>query len=240
MINKLKSIYLRQMFFPSWLGVFVNPFYFARRGLCSAMTEFAPMLSGRLLDVGCGSKPYQSLFVVDDYIGLDIDSEASRIRGIADFHYDGNTFPFEDASFDSVLCNQVLEHVFNPDEFLAQITRVLKSGGKLLLTVPFVWDEHEQPYDYARYSSFGLRALLEKQGLKIIYHKKTGADASILFQMTNAYLFKITQGLPNTLRLIFTATIMTFFNVMGLFARRILPDNPDLFLDHVVLVEKVS
>lgn len=240
MIKKLKSIYLRQIFFPGWLGVFVNPFYFARSGLCAAMTEFAPMLSGRLLDVGCGNKPYQSLFVVDDYIGLDIDSEASRIRGIADFYYDGNIFPFEDASFDSVLCNQVLEHVFNPDEFLAQIARVLKPGAKLLLTVPFVWDEHEQPYDYARYSSFGLRALLEKQGLKIIYHKKIGADASILFQLTNAYLFKITQGLPRTLKLIFTATIMAFFNVMGLLARRMLPDNPDLFLDHVVLAEKVS
>ena len=104
MIKRLKAIYQRQMFFPGWLGIFVNPFYFARSGLRDAMTDFAPMLSGRLLDVGCGSKPYQALFVVDAYIGLDIDSEASRQRGIADHHYDGNTFPFADATFDSVLC----------------------------------------------------------------------------------------------------------------------------------------
>ena len=240
MIKRLKVIYRRQMFFPGWLGVFVNPFYFARSGLCDAMTEFAPMLSGRLLDVGCGSKPYQSLFAVDAYIGLDIDSEASRKQGVADHHYDGNTFPIADASFDSVLCNQVLEHVFNPDEFLGEITRVLKPGGKLLLTVPFVWDEHEQPYDYARYSSFGLRSLLEKQGLKIVHHKKIGADASILFQLTNAYLFKVTQGLPRPLKLMFTASVMAFVNIMGLLARRMLPNNPDLFLDHVVLAEKVS
>lgn len=239
-MKSLKAIYQRQIFFPGWFGVFVNPFYFARSGLRDAMSKFAPKLSGRLLDVGCGSKPYQALFEVDAYVGLDIDSEASRKHGIADHHYDGNTFPFADASFDTVLCSQVLEHVFNPDEFLSEILRVLKPGGKLLLTVPFVWDEHEQPYDYARYSSFGLRALMEKQGLKIIHHEKIGADASILFQLTNAYLFKVTQGWSRPSKLMFTASVMATVTVMGLLARRILPDNPDLFLDHIVLAQKTS
>lgn len=247
MIKRLKVIYRRlfffyhrQMFFPGWLGVFVNPFYFARAGLCNAMTEFAPALSGRLLDVGCGSKPYRPLFKVDEYVGLDIDSETSRLRGVADYLYDGKAFPFEDASFDAVLCNQVLEHVFNPDEFLSEIRRVLKPGGKLLLTVPFVWDEHEQPYDFARYSTFGLRALFEKQGLRIVEHKKLGADTSILFQLANAYLFKVTQGLPRRLNFLLTITVMASINLSGLVARRLLPGNPDLFLDHAVLAEKIS
>lgn len=240
MNKNLKAIYRRHMFFPGLLGLFVNPFYFARKGLCEAISEFAPLLSGRLLDVGCGSKPYKSLFAVEAYIGLDIDSEMSRKRSIADYLYDGKSFPFADSSFDAVLCNQVLEHVFNPDEFLGEIVRVLNPGGKLLLTVPFVWDEHEQPYDYARYSSFGLRALLEKQGLKIVHHKKTCADASILFQLANAYLFKITQGLPRPFKLLLTASVMAFINVLGLLARRLLPSNPDLFLDHIVLAEKAS
>lgn len=239
MIKRLKAIYHRQMFFPGWLGIFVNPFYFARSGLRDAMTELAPMLSGRLLDVGCGSKPYRSLFAVDAYVGLDIDSEVTRKSGIADQLYDGGRFPFSDAEFDSILCNQVLEHVFNPDEFLGEINRVLKTGGKLLLTVPFVWDEHEQPYDYARYSSFGLRALLEKQGFRIIRHKKLGANASILFQLANAYLYKITQDFPRPVKLLFTASVMAFINLVGLVAGKLLPDNPDLFLDHVVLAEKV-
>ena len=238
MINRLREIHQRQPFFPGWLGLFVNPFYFARAGLLGAMTEYAPLLSGRLLDVGCGSMPYQALFAVDAYIGLDIDSEASRRRGMADYHYDGHSFPFADASFDAILCNQVLEHVFNPDRFLSEIARVLRPGGKLLLTVPFVWDEHEQPYDYARYSSFGLYALLNKQGLKILHHQKLGADASILFQLANAYLFKIAQGLPSAIKRLLIAPAMAAINVIGLLARRLLPKNPDLFLDHVILAEK--
>lgn len=240
MLNKLKEIYRQQMFFPGWLGLFINPFYFARKYLNSAMISLSQEIGGSLLDVGCGSKPYKNIFNVISYIGLDIDSPITRERGIADDLYDGNKFPYENAVFDSVLCNQVLEHVFNPNEFLQEINRVLKTGGKLLLTVPFVWDEHEQPYDYARYSSFGLRALLEKNGFALRHHKKLGADASTLFQLANAYLFKITQGWPRLAKLLFTATVMALINVLGVIAGKVLPGNPDLFLDHVVLAEKIS
>lgn len=239
MLDWAKRYYRRQQFFPGIIGIFINPFYFARAGLSEAMADLAPQLSGRLLDVGCGTKPYRPLFKVTEYVGLDIDSESTRKRGVADYLYDGGKFPFADESFDSILCNQVLEHVFNPDEFLGEINRVLKPGGRLLLTVPFVWDEHEQPYDYARYSSFGLRALLEKQGLQILQHKKLAADASVLFQLANAYLYKITQNLPMPIQLIFTATVIAFFNVLGVLAGKLLPGNPDLFLDHVVLAEKL-
>jgi SAM-dependent methyltransferase len=240
MINKFKIIYEKEMFFPSWIGVFINPFFFARAGLRDSMVKFSPRLSGNLLDIGCGNKPYSSLFKVDLYIGLDIDSENSRKRAKADKFYDGSVFPFADRSFDSALCNQVLEHVFNPEEFISEIARVLKPGGKLLLTVPFVWDEHEQPYDYARYTSYGLQSLLEKHGLRILEHEKLAADAAIIFQLINAYLYKITQHLSPRFLLIFTATVIAFFNILGIAARKLLPANPDLFLDHVVLAERTS
>lgn len=239
MKSKLKAIFQRQSFFPTFIGVFVNPFYFARAGLAKAIGQYASELSGRLLDVGCGTKPYQSLFNVDEYLGLDIDSENLRKRGIADYFYDGNTFPIESDSFDSALCNQVLEHVFNPDAFLSEIHRVLKHNGKLLLTVPFVWDEHEQPFDYARYSSFGLKALLKKNGFRIIQHQKIGADASTLFQLINAYLYKTSVGWPKYMRFVFTVVAMGLVNILGLAAAKLLPKNPDLFLDQLVIAEKV-
>jgi len=240
MIGELKAIYRRQVFYPQILGVFLNPFYLARKGLASAMYELAPRLSGNLLDVGCGSKPYRELFSVETYTGLDIDSENSRKRAIADAFYDGEKFPFSNAAFDCVLCNQVLEHVFNPSEFLGEINRVLPSGGLLLLTVPFVWDEHEQPYDYARYSSFGLKSLLERGGFAVVEHRKLGADASTICQLINAYLYKVTQHWPKYSKLVLTGSLMSFINLLGLLARRVLPGNPDLFLDHVVLAEKIK
>ncbi len=235
---KIRAFLLRQSFFPDWLGIFVNPFYFARSGLAAGIRKYSNSLNGVLLDVGCGTKPYQELFSVENYIGLDIDSDSSRMRAIADYFYDGTTFPFSDEIFDSILCNQVLEHVFNPDCFLTEIYRVMKPGAKMLLTVPFVWDEHEQPYDYARYSSFGLKSLLERNGFKILRHKKLGADSSVLFQLANAYLYKITSSSNKYVQYFLMIFIMGFVNLLGLLARGILPSNPDLFLDHIILVEK--
>ena len=240
MINALKKVYREEMFFPRYIGIFFNPFYFARKGLAKAMIGFSKEMSGSLLDVGCGASPYRKLFSVKSYEGLEIDTPANRTSNLADEFYDGDIFPYKDHSFDAVLCNQVLEHVFTPDRFLQEIHRVLAIDGRLLLTVPFVWDEHEQPFDYARYSSFGLKSLLEKNGFVIIRHEKIGADATILFQLTNAYLFKITQSWPKFRKWVFVPTVLAAVNLIGLILASVLPRNDDLFLDHVVLAEKKS
>ena len=237
-VQKIKSILRREFFFPTFISLFFNPFFFARSGLACSMKANSIFLTGDLLDVGCGSKPYESLFAVSTYVGLDIDTPRTRSLCIADYFYDGTIFPFDDHSFDSILCNQVLEHVFTPNQFLSEIYRVLRPGGKMLLTVPFVWDEHEQPYDYARYSSFGLKALLNENHFAIIYYEKLCPDLSVIFQLANAYFFKISLSWPTFFRVLFTIPIYSLFNLLGLFVRALFPSNPDLFLDHLVLVEK--
>ena len=193
MYSLLKRYYRQQLSRPGLIGLFVNPFYFARRGLLQAVRDLSHAVRGRVLDVGCGSRPYESLFEVSKYVGLELDIPENRAADNADVYYDGLTFPFESNSFDAVVCNQVLEHVFEPDTFILEIARVLTSDGKLLLTVPFVWDEHEQPRDFCRYSSFGLTALLERNGFEVIELRKTMGDVRTIFQMLNAYLFKKTQ-----------------------------------------------
>ncbi len=227
-----------QSFHPSLAGVFVNPFFLARRALRREIAAAGPELHGRLLDVGCGSQPYRDLFPACPYTGLDIDSPRTRQLGVADAFYDGGRFPFDDAAFDSVLCNQVLEHVFNPEDFVAELCRVLKPGGRLLLTVPFVWDEHEQPWDYARYSSFGLRALLERHGFKVLRQRKLLADASLLFQLAIAYLYKVLPARSGTASLLVCALLFSPLSLLGLLAGILLPNNDDLFLDQLVIAER--
>jgi SAM-dependent methyltransferase len=166
-----------------------------------------------------------------------LDTDVTRANGIADAFYDGGRFPYNDAEFRAVLCNQVLEHVFNPQEFIAEIRRVMVPGGMLLLTVPFVWDEHEQPNDYARYSSFGLKSLLEQQGFQIVRHRKLLADVSVLFQMANAYLYKVTCTRSPYFNLFLTAILFSPVSLIGLVLGICLPKNPDLFLDQLVVAE---
>lgn len=236
--TKLRQRWRREQYLPSWLGVLINPFYFARRGLWLGLREFFPRLTGEVLDVGCGNQPYRVHLPCAHYVGLDIDTPATRARGLAEVFYDGGRFPFADASFDAVLCSQVLEHVFTPEAFLAEIRRVLRPGGALVLAVPFVWDEHEQPHDFARYSSFGLKALLERQGLIIEKHHKSWADARVLFQLAAAYAFKATHSRHAWMNRLVQLLVIAPINLAGVMLGPVFPRNPDLYLDNLVLARR--
>ena len=239
MFNKLKQVFYKEQFEPSLWGLFINPFYFARKGLLENIIPLKQYIKGKILDVGCGQKPYEKLFDSTQYIGLEIDTIENRLNKKANFFYDGGTFPFQDREFDSIITNQVFEHVFNPDDFLKEINRVLRPGGALLMTVPFVWDEHEQPFDFARYSSFGLRALLEKYGFQIIEYRKSINDIRLIFQLVNDYIYKKTVTRNVYLNLLTTLILMSPFNILGEVLSKILPKNNDLYLDNVFLVEKI-
>ena len=87
---------------------------------------------------------------------------------IIEKYYDGKVISFNDEFFDNAFSSEVFEHIFNIDEVLCEIHRVIKNNGKLCITCPFVWDEHVQPYDFARYTSYGIRHLLNKNGFELI------------------------------------------------------------------------
>jgi SAM-dependent methyltransferase len=240
MINKLKSTYGSEMFNPKIIGLFINPFYFARKGLYKHISELITNLNGKILDIGCGQKPYQGICKCNEYIGLEIDTPENRARKKADFFYDGVTMPFENKSFDSLISNQVFEHIFNPYQFLKETNRVTKMGGLFLMTVPFVWDEHEQPYDYARYSSFGLKHILNENGFEIIEHRKSNNGVEVIFQLMNDYIYKVTLTKSSYVNLLITLFLISPINIIGFILSKILPKNDDLYLDNIVLAKKVK
>ncbi len=223
-------------FNPGISGLWNNPFYFARKGLYVNIKKHCSDFIGKILDVGCGSKPYRALFSTNEYIGMDIErSGHSHQNENIDVYYTGDKFPFKDNEFDNIVCFQVFEHVFNPNDFLKETNRVLKIKGKLLLTVPFVWDEHEQPYDYARYSSFGIKHLLEKNGYSVLSQDKTYPNIATIFQIKNAYLFKIWH---NTKLDFLYKLIFPINNILGVLLQFIMPKNNDLYLDNIIVAEK--
>lgn len=232
---------LSQHFFNgSLVSIFFNPFFFARRGLYKNIKSLGQEVTGKTLDVGCGQKPYENLFAASDYIGMDIEQSGhDHATSKIDIFYNGKTFPFENQSFDSVVCNQTIEHIFNPDEILQEINRVTKLGGIFMLSVPFVWDEHEQPYDYARYSSFGLSFLLQKYGFKIIRHIKSVNTIEVIFQLIAAYIYK-TIGTNSLLKRLLGKFLIMPFNIIGFLLSFILPKNDDLYLDNIILAKKIK
>jgi len=95
MIGKLKMIYRKEQFNPKIVGLIVNPFYFARKGLYESISQLISNLHGKLLDIGCGTKPYKDIFSVDEYIGLEIADGANRNNKHADVFYDGKNSLFQ-------------------------------------------------------------------------------------------------------------------------------------------------
>lgn len=234
LFEKIKSYLLREQYRPSFAGLFINPFYFARKAIYKNIKIYAKNITGTTLDIGCGSKPYENLFRTDKYIGMDIEvSGHKHTDSHIDVFYNGTEIPFKNDSFDSIVCFEVLEHVFNPDAFLKEAIRVLKPGGSAIFTVPFIWDEHEQPYDYARYSSFGLKSLFEKNGFKICENRKYLCDLRLFTLLANAYIYKIIRKLiPNKMSYLLILPLTTINNLLG-YVLFLFPKNEDLYYGNI-------
>jgi SAM-dependent methyltransferase len=222
------------------------PFYFMRSAVLAGVTENSAAMHGTMMDFGCGSKPYKSIFKVDKYIGVDYANEGhSHDNEDIDVYYDGKTIPFPDNYFDSILCSEVFEHLFELETLLKELNRVLKSGGKMLVTCPFVWNEHEVPIDYARYTQYSLRYLFEKNNFTVVKQERKGSFVEVIVQMINLYLMETVFG-KYTLKEYYARRVINrvqpFFmainNVMGYGLSRILPKRYDLYLSNVFVVEK--
>ena len=122
-------------------------------------------IKGRLIDIGCGTKPYRDLLVpfVTEHIGVDHE-ETFHDKSNIDRFGTAYDIPYEAESFDSALCTAVLEHLEEPEQALRECHRVLKPGGVAIYSVPFIWHLHEEPRDFYRYSKYGLKYLFEKVG----------------------------------------------------------------------------
>ncbi|HEY4149912.1 MAG TPA: methyltransferase domain-containing protein [Chitinophagaceae bacterium] len=240
MSTSLITYLKKQSFQPNFLSLFINPFYFIRRALYKGIREEAPQLEGKLMDFGCGRKPYENLFNVKEYTGVDMEQTGhDHSLSKVDVYYDGKTLPFGDNHFDAVFCGEVVEHIFNPDEILPEIVRVMKPGGRLLLTVPFCWNEHEVPFDYARYTSFGITHLLEKHQLRVIRLKKSGSFARVNFQLWALYFFELFSKLGRA-GYILSLILIIPVNLAGSLLLLVLPKNDSLYFNNIVLAEKVK
>ncbi|MNQ34499.1 hypothetical protein D3C85_479570 [compost metagenome] len=237
----IKKTIKKEKFHPGILGFFINYNFLIRKSIQSVIKNNANKLKGSLLDFGCGTKPYKLLFTdVKEYIGVDFKIEGRKDNHEeVDQYYDGKVIPFENSRFDSLLCTEVLEHVFNIDEVLQEFNRVLKMKGKALITTPFMWEEHEMPHDYARYTTPALQFLYEKNGFKVIDNFKTGNTIEVVFQFSLNYIKNI---LPDNkyIRQFFLFPFIVFFNFFGLLFSFILPVDKTAYFNNVFILEKIE
>ncbi|HZI94607.1 MAG TPA: class I SAM-dependent methyltransferase [Patescibacteria group bacterium] len=124
------------------------------------------VIKGRVVDLGCGTAQYRPdiLATATQYVGVDWENSLHDRSGVNLFADLSQRLPLRDGCADTVVAFQVMEHLREPGLFLAECHRILRPGGSLFLTVPFMWEVHEAPSDYYRYTRHGLEHLLGKAG----------------------------------------------------------------------------
>lgn len=229
----------RETFQPRWAGVFLNGFFLFRRGLFRTVRRHGPELRGVVVDLGCGEKPYRELIPADIYIGLDmpVSGHADELKS-PDIYFDGRHLPLRDAVADCVIATEVFEHVFDLPALLEEIRRVLKPGGRLFFTCPFCWNEHEVPYDFARYTRFALHSLLSDAGFQVVAQEKIGPAVHALFQMVLVYCHEHLRPRGGAAAAVVGVFYNTVFNSFALVLGKILPAGWDFYLGNVCLAEK--
>jgi len=120
----------------------------------------------RVLDAGAGEQPYRDLFAHCTYEAADFE-KVDKPYAQSTYVCDRAAIPVEDGRFDAVAFNQVMEHLPEPLRALKELHRVLKPGGRMICTAPLFYEEHEQPYDFYRYTQFGFRHLFESAGFEV-------------------------------------------------------------------------
>ncbi|HZZ64746.1 MAG TPA: class I SAM-dependent methyltransferase [Candidatus Baltobacteraceae bacterium] len=216
------------VFFPDWLLLRE-----LTRDVTWALERFA---RGTLLDVGCGERPYSRCrSQVTQWIGLDADTNSSAdITGSAD------AVPLPDGSVDTILCTQVLEHVPDAEGAFAELYRVLRPGGMLILTVPQYWPLHEEPYDFRRYTEIGLRRVATETGFTVVAMRAQGRGVVVSGQAFNNAILCTGEHLPFSGQMWFKATKAPAYLAVNLItvALSAMLRTPRDVLNHLIVARK--
>lgn len=208
------------------------------KDLENAISKYA---TGKVLDIGCGNKPYESLFTnITKYEGCDIVQSSDKK---VDIVCPATEIAAENEQYETVFSSQVLEHVQDHLKMLQEANRVLKKGGTIILSAPMCWEHHEVPYDYFRFTKYGMQYIFEKAGFSVIEIKSNGGKWAFLGQMTQNIILSSTQNKKNILRKIFRVFHLAFvkliINAFYSLLERIDRDEEFITINFVVVAKKI-
>jgi len=214
-----------------WHFQWLDAYYLYR-----SLKRLLPTFGGRVLDAGCGSRPYQEWFgSVTEYVGLDVSPGRAVDLVVASNEH----WPLPNEQFDVILSSQVLEHVEHLDITLYEMSRVLKRGGVAILTFPFLYNEHGAPWDYRRFTAYQAEQLFPD--FEVLYLEKQGGIGSTVVILLLNWV-EMSMGLHRATRILKAGLLpgwlafSVVMNVVGLLIDRI--DRTGAFYNNLLVVVK--
>lgn len=215
--------------------------WYLERAVLRALPPGKPL--GRVLDIGCGRRPYEALLRARgaDYLGLDLPGRDTGEQG-PDIVGDACSLPFRAGIADTIVCTEVLEHVPEPEQLLRELRRVIADNGTLILSAPFFEPLHEEPYDFTRYTAYGLQAFVKRAGFHLCRIERRGGWWSVtLGSLVGQALYDAVaprRGIQRrrTPAILLVLPALTLLQVIALILDHLLPSKR-VAIGHLVLAE---
>jgi len=227
-------------FRPNLRNFFLSSSFIQHQDLWFKIKSNRTYFSGTILDFGCGEKPYLELLCAKRHIGVDIVSSNNQI---ADVLYEQLPLDFENDTFDSILCTQVLYQIEDDEAVLSEFYRCLKDDGILLLSVPFIWFDADGSLQ-RRYSKCVLERKLIRANFEIIEHWQTVGHLGIFPLLFRKYIESleepsikkswITYLISLVARIILNFLCNSFGILFSVFSRK----KSDLYIDNLIIAKK--
>lgn len=217
------------------LSIF-SPTYIAKNASQEGLKEYNRFLKGKVLDDGCGlHRMERFLNYAKAYVGIDIDKTLKSVDVIAD----GKFLPFSKHSFDSAISIQILEHIDIPLNYLKEVNFVLKKGGYFYFTVPFVDPLHMEPYDFFRYTEYGVRSLCKDAGFEIVRIQKKYGFIAILGYIINWLVWQKTIKISEWLKMKGFPSFVSKFPLRIFYPFYALSNIFSLFMDKLIPIKRI-
>jgi SAM-dependent methyltransferase len=235
-IRRLFSAFRHTPFHPQW---------FSCRHRADMLRRVGNIASGRILDIGCSNqevRPY--LGEKTSYIGLDYYQTATQWYGSRPQVFgDAHALPFPSGRLDCILLLDVLEHLPEPDRCMAEIRRVLKPEGLLIIQVPFIYPIHDKPLDYQRWTIFGLLRLLMNHDFILGEYTATGNPVETAALLSNIALSKIVlksieRGHPMAIMAVFLPFLVVFINAAAWLISLASPEDDMMPFSYLMVCKK--
>lgn len=198
---------------------------------------------GTILDVGAADRWVAShLHPQTDYLALDYPATGNQFYAARpDVFADACALPIADASIDGVVCLEVIEHVPDPGQAVKEIARVLRPGGTAWISMPFLYPVHNEPFDFQRYTRYGLRRDAERAGLDVVELRRSGhalRAAGLITCLTIAGGIHSRHPLIKTLLLPLALIMICLINLTCWLLSTCWPDWPNVAMGHHMELRK--
>ena len=182
------------------------------------LRKYSHLYKGVMYDLGCGERPYEDFFLkyVDKNAGVDWSGTMHNLKAdvVADLN---KPLPIENEVADTIISLSVMEHLCEPQTMLNEARRILKPGGAMILQVPWQWHVHEAPYDFYRYTPYGLRYMFAKAGFVDIVVEPAAGFFTTWILKFNYFTSRFVRG-PQILRVLIKTALLPIWYLGQLLA----------------------